>query len=67
MARSSKHPSATPVELRQVMQDFKLTQAALASLVYVSERQVRNWLSGESPVPMWAVELARLKMMVRGV
>lgn len=67
MAKKANHPTATPAELRQVMQDHGLTQAALASLVYVSDRQVRNWLNGESPVPMWALELTRFKMMVRGV
>lgn len=67
MAKSGKHPSATPADLRQLMQDHKLTQVELADLVYVSERQVRNWLSGESPVPMWAIELTRFKVMTRGV
>lgn len=66
MAKSDR-PISTPEDLRAFMRDHDLTQPALAALVYVSERQVRNWLSGDTPVPPWALELARFKVMVRGV
>lgn len=59
-----ERPAAMPGELRALMDDNGLSQAAVAEAVHVSEKQVWNWLHSRSSTPVWAVELIRCKLML---
>ena len=56
--------SSTPEELRGLMREHGLSQAAVSEAVHVSEKQVWNWLQGRSTTPVWAIELIRCKVML---
>lgn len=49
-------------ELDALLLEHRISQARAAALLYVSERQIRYWLTaGEAP--RWAGELLRFKIM----
>ena len=41
----------TPADLWEARRKLGLTQAQLAAILGVTDRQVRNWESGRSPIP----------------
>ncbi len=50
----------TPHELRGLIAGMGLSQAAVAQLIGVSPRALRNWIAGDVAVPGPAVRLLRL-------
>lgn len=46
-----------PSDLLKTLQSLKLTRAEFAELVGKSDRTVRRWLSGTSPIPIWVDRL----------
>lgn len=59
--------SATPDELRALMDGLGLTQAALARLVAVDKSAPGRWLTGAVAVPLWLVSHLRLLGALRAL
>lgn len=63
MTATARPVPVPPAQLRALMQQHGLTNAAVARLTYVSPRQVTNWLTGRSQVPRWVPELIGYKIL----
>lgn len=45
----------TPDELRDTLKRLGLTQTGAARILRVEDRSVRRWISGERPIPGFAI------------
>jgi len=54
---ATKQP--TPDQVREARLALGMTQVQFGEMLYVTERGVRKWESGETPIPMLAWEKVR--------
>lgn len=57
----------TPAQIRALLEESKLTQAAFGALVYKSTRTVEDWLAGERRMPPDTWELLQVKIKARAL
>lgn len=46
-----------PSDLLRLLQAKNISRSQLANLVGKSDRTIRRWLSGASPIPSWVVHI----------
>jgi len=49
----------TPTQFRRLLEQAGLNQKQAAEVLEISDRQMRRWTSGETPVPkmaVWAIQ-----------
>ena len=55
----------TGTQVRAARHELELTQTEFGALLYVTERQVRNWEQDATPIPVLAWEKVQMELSER--